>query len=267
MSGVLVAVGSVKGSPGATTLAVTLAAVWPDGPAVVIEADCAGGDLGGRCWLPDTPGRASLATGVRSGTVSLTEHLARLPCEVQVVVAPAGRHPATVAVGLLAEAGPAGWAKERATIVDVGRLDPGTPAAGLVEVSEVLLVCTRGDEASLMRLADAGLPSQLARVIVVGGSDYRLDEIAAAVGLPVAAMLPWDARAAQVVWGQAKPSRAWTKRGLPAVVRSLACDLAGGGAVTPPDGDHNDDQTQTQGQGLGLGLGARPPVARQGGRR
>ncbi len=52
MSSVLVAVASVKGSPGVTTLCVALAACWPDpAGAIVVEADPAGGDVAMRFGL------------------------------------------------------------------------------------------------------------------------------------------------------------------------------------------------------------------------
>lgn len=224
----LVAVGSVKGSPGATTLALTMAAVWPPevDRVVMVEADCAGGDVGGRCWLPDDPGLASLATAARAGTVALEDHAVVLPCGAAVVVAPAERQPSTVAVGLLAQAGTERWAKGRPAILDLGRLDPGTPAAELAASAEVLMVCTRGDEASLSRLVTAGLSADAACVVLVGGSEYSPREIQDAVGVPVAGDLPWDPKGARVVWGRGRPGTGWSRRGMPAVARHLAGQLS-----------------------------------------
>jgi hypothetical protein len=226
---VLFAVGSVKGSPGATTLAVTLASVWPTatgGSVIVVEADCAGGDVGGRCWMPDTPGVASLATAARAGVVPVEAHAAPMPCGAWVVVAPAERQPATVAVGLLVQAGLARWAHTRPVIADVGRLDDGAPGSELAAAADVLIVCTRGDEASLARLATAGLSADTARVVLIGGCDYSLREVQDALGVPVTAEIPWDPRSAQVVWGQAKPPPNWIRRGLPATTVALAAQLA-----------------------------------------
>lgn len=222
----LIAVASTKGSPGATTFAVTLAAVWQGDPPVVIETDCAGGDVGARQWLPDSPGVATLATQCRTGSAILDQHVTRLPCGVDVVLAAAGRHPATVAVGLLAEADSALWARERTTIADVGRLEPGAPSAAIVDLADILLVVTRGDEGSLLRLADAGLTTSGARLVLVGGSTYSAAEISDRVGLSVAVEVPWDSHAAEVVSGQRAPRRGWTRRGLPAAARALAAELA-----------------------------------------
>jgi hypothetical protein len=221
----LIAVTSTKGSTGVTTLAVALAAVWPNDFPNVVEADCAGGDLGAWHWLPDSPGVATLATQSRTGSVTLDQHMTLLPCGVNVVLAPAARQSATVAVGLLMEASLGLWTKERPTIVDVGRSEPGAPSAAVVDQADVVLVVTRGDEGSLLRVADADLPAGRARLVLVDGSRYTPAEITDRTGLPVAAEVPWDARAADVIAGRRKPGRAWTRRGLPAAARGLAWAL------------------------------------------
>jgi hypothetical protein len=223
-SAVLVAVGSLKGAAGATTCAVALAAVWPE-PPVLVEADCAGGDLGAWNWVPDSPGLASLATALRTGRADVATHATGLACGVEAVVAAAGRQQATVAVGLLAEADPGLWTKERPVIADVGRLEPGAPSAVLVSAADVLLLCSRGDLGSLLRLADADLPAGITRVVLTGGSRYRHSEIAARIGRPVLGEVPWDIHAAQVVGGRRPAGRGWTRRGLPAAARALAARL------------------------------------------
>ena len=223
----LITVASTKGSAGVSTFAVVLAAVWPgQPPPVVVEADCAGGDLGARHWLPDTPGVGSLATQSRTGSVTLDQHVTRLPCGVDAVLAPAGRLPATVAVGLLAEADLAVWAKERPTIADLGRLEPEAPSGALVEAADVVLLVSRGDEGALLRLANADLPVCRTRLVLVAGCRYPVAEIADRTGLEVAAQMPWDPHAAAVVAGRRKAGRGWTRRGLPAAARALAARLA-----------------------------------------
>jgi hypothetical protein len=223
----VIAVGSVKGSPGATTLAAALAVVWPGDPAaVLVEADCAGGDLGGWHWIPDTSGVASLAGACRTGAVTLAEHVRRLPQGVDVLLGAAARSPATVAVGLLAEADHGLWAKERPTILDVGRLEPDAPSSMLLTQAEVLLLVARGDEASLLRVADAKVPTGEVRLMLVGGCRYHHDEITQLTGLPVAASVPWDPYSARVIAGQAAARKGWTRRGLPAAARALAVELS-----------------------------------------
>lgn len=68
----LITIGSAKGSPGATSTALLLAAVWPR-PVVLLEADPAGGDLAYRCKAAhggapySDRGIVRLAAEVRSG--------------------------------------------------------------------------------------------------------------------------------------------------------------------------------------------------------
>jgi hypothetical protein len=181
--------------------------------------------MGGRCWLPDNPGLTSLATAARADRVVLRDHVSRLPCGVDVVVAPAARQASTIAVGLLAEAGLGTWLGDGTVVVDVGRLDPGIPSSEFVGAADLLVVVSHGDEASLLRLSDAGLPREKARLVIAGDCTFSSDEITRAVAVPVAAVLPWDPRAAGVVGGLAAPGRTWTKRGLPAAVRALAESL------------------------------------------
>ena len=69
----LVSVASVKGSPGVTSAALALAAVWPR-PVVLLEADSCGGDLAYRCSaagggaVASSPGLLQLAAAVRTGS-------------------------------------------------------------------------------------------------------------------------------------------------------------------------------------------------------
>lgn len=155
----------VKGAPGVTTSALLLAAVWPR-PALLLEADPAGGDL--RWWhcgadglplRPDT-GVVSLLAADRSrpAAAALIEHAQLIPGGLPVLVgvsspsqhqALAPSWPALAA--LLSDrtqtpaeqpdgAGPPGGVVD--VVVDVGRLgnDAGTGLL-LAAVPLVLLVC------------------------------------------------------------------------------------------------------------------------------
>src|SRR5262249_35676958 len=91
----LVAVCSLKGSPGVTTLATALGARWPgrENP-IVVEVDPAGGDLMARFRLPDTPGLVSLAAAARGRGQAdqdlVTQHTQLLPGGLRVVLGPVG---------------------------------------------------------------------------------------------------------------------------------------------------------------------------------
>ncbi|SCE63843.1 hypothetical protein GA0070216_10140 [Micromonospora matsumotoense] len=230
----LVAVASVK-SGGATTVAATLAAVWPGESALLIEADPAGGDLGGWHRLPDNPGLASLANACRTGQVDLSEHTTRLPFGVDAVLAAAGRPQASAAIGLLADTEPARWAKERPTLVDVGRLEPGSPALPLLELADAVLVVAGGDVLSLLRVALAEIPVERAQLVTVGPLAYARDDLDG-LPMPLVAQLPWDRRSAEVIAGTRRARQAWTRVDLPATARALALSLAT--QAHPAGGDH-----------------------------
>ena len=87
----LVAVLSVKGSPGVTTFAVALAARWP-APyrPVLVEADPSGGDLATRFSLNPTPGLLSLAAAARRSAdpAMVWQHAQGLPGGLPLVAAP-----------------------------------------------------------------------------------------------------------------------------------------------------------------------------------
>ena len=73
----LVVVGSVAGSPGATSLAIGLAATWPDPGRrrVVVEADPDGGRLGAELGVGVEPGLMALALAARTTTALMPDDL------------------------------------------------------------------------------------------------------------------------------------------------------------------------------------------------
>jgi hypothetical protein len=193
-------------------------------------ADPAGGDLGGWHGLPDSPGLASLANACRSGHVDLAEHTTRLPFGVDAVLAAAGRPQASAAIGLLADAEPARWAKERPTVLDLGRLEPSSPALPLLELADAVLVVAGGDALSLLRLSLAEIPSDRARLVTVGRLGYAPEDLAHLIsGVPLIAQMPWDRHSAEVIAGKRRVRKAWNRLGLPATARALAASLVSQG--------------------------------------
>ncbi|WP_203736250.1 hypothetical protein [Catellatospora chokoriensis] len=214
----------MKGSPGASTLAVALAVAdgWPqDVPPVMVEADPAGGDVSGWHAVADAPGLVTLAAQCRTGTATLAEHASRLACSAQVVVAPGGRPQATAAVELLAATDVRLWSQDRTVLVDAGRWHPLSPAAPLMTAADVLLVVVRGDAGALKQAADARLPGNAA-LVVVGETVFPASEISAVLGAPVIAGVPLDRHGAAVLCGARPPARGWRRVGLPAAARALA---------------------------------------------
>lgn len=158
----LVAVGGEKGSPGATTTAVAIAAGWPN-PAVVVEADPGGGDLALRLRLPSgealppTPTVLTLAAAARAhleDTQLVVRHASGLSDRMGVVPG-----------HLLAEqsSGMAGsWEalasvlsySELDVIVDVGRLDSASPAMPIAAAADAVVVVGRPTTAGGLRLRE-----------------------------------------------------------------------------------------------------------------
>lgn len=102
----LVAVVSVKGSPGVTTFSLALAARWPvPARTLVVEADPSGGDIALRFSLASTPGLVSLAAAARhsSDSALVWQHAQSLPGGLPVVSAPPDADGARAALSALAE--------------------------------------------------------------------------------------------------------------------------------------------------------------------
>jgi hypothetical protein len=155
----LFAVSSDKGSPGATTTALALAAAWPT-PATVVEADPYGGDLVIRLCtsrgdaLPETPTVLTLATAARTRSEPLLARYAqRLNDHVSVVP---GHLVAEQALGVTdwQPLGDALAVEPRPVLADLGRLHSGSPVLPIAAAAVVVLVVARADPASVIRLRE-----------------------------------------------------------------------------------------------------------------
>jgi len=127
----LIALASVKSSPGVTTAALALASAWKNAERrLLVEADPSGGDLGLWLGLPANAGLAGLAAAARHGhDAGLPwRHARELAGGAHLVTAPAGAEQAAACVTALAiaklpqelAAGP------EPTLADCGRLYPGS---------------------------------------------------------------------------------------------------------------------------------------------
>src|SRR2546430_335213 len=104
----LIALGSLKSSPGSTATATAIAAMWPGsgaGEPVLLEADARGGDMAARFNLTPEPGLASLSVAARRSAEPslLTEHVQGLPGGLKVALAPPTAENAKAAMKMLAE--------------------------------------------------------------------------------------------------------------------------------------------------------------------
>lgn len=219
----LVAVCSVKGSPGVTTFALALASCWPEGSdPVVLEADPSGGDLAVRYGLDLAPGLMSLAAEARQaapphGGVSgdqdlLWRHSGELPGGLPVIVAPpdADRAHAALAAltadpdrGLRAVAD-AATDPDIVVIADCGRLDERSAALPLAAAADVVLLLTGAERDALShvtrRLRVVRGWNRAVELVLVGGG-YGLDVVGEHLGMTPIGHLPHDPRTAALMCG------------------------------------------------------------------
>jgi MinD-like ATPase involved in chromosome partitioning or flagellar assembly len=204
----LIALASVKASPGVTTTALALAAAWPAQRKLLIEADPAGGDLGPWLGVPPSPGLASLATAARHdhGRGLAWRHARELAAGLHLIVAPAGAEQAAACLTALPGAGIAPLAEGPGiTVADCGRLDPGSAALAIAAQAALTLVVVRPRAGELSHLA-LRLPAMAAAGLRLGlllapdagrlppEASYPAQEIAATLEIPVRGVLPADAR-------------------------------------------------------------------------
>lgn len=222
----IIAVGSDKGSPGATTLAVALGMVWP-GRRVVVECDPAGADLpfrlrssvSGEMVLPEpSVGALAAATRLDAGPDEL-ERLAQ-PTTVGFGVIPGMLTPerASVLRGLWPAVADlaAGW--DGAAICDLGRLQPGSPVLPVARAATAVVLVAGHSTESFFRLRErvGALSAALADptsapalwVVVSGRANRRRDavgecrELLDSVGSAarIAGFLPLDVTDAGLLW-------------------------------------------------------------------
>lgn len=190
----LIAVGSVHGSPGTTTLALDLArlcARTPGCEVLLVEADPDGGCLAARLDLAVKPGMTELAGAARVAisTDDLWSYAQPTDLGVAVIVA----HPAAeqVQAALRAAVNHVGAALRDAAgpvIVDVGRLRPGSPALALAALADRTLIVSANSVEAVVSLHHR---AQLLRsvgdplVVLSAATPYSSDEVAAACGQEV----------------------------------------------------------------------------------
>lgn len=230
----IVVVGSLRGSPGATTLVVALSAVWARAgrAPLVVEADPDGGVLAARLGLGLHPSLTDLAVRARGGVRpdEVWESTQTLPGGGPVVVA----HPSPEQCQATLRNGSDRLAELLASVpghdvlVDAGRLRPGSPALPLVEAASLVLVVVRPRLEDLATAAQRlGGLNHLGNVglVLVGDAPYSASDVAAALGVKVLAVLPVDARGAAALGGVAVAKGA-ARLPLMRSARTLAGDLA-----------------------------------------
>ncbi|MGW5721929.1 carbon monoxide dehydrogenase maturation protein [Amycolatopsis sp. NPDC003865] len=213
----LIALASVKGSPGVTTFTLALAASWPtEVRRVVVECDPAGGDLAQRFGLAASPGLLSLAAAARQPVDPdvVWSHTQPLPGGLQVMPGPSGGQQARAALSTLTSpSSPLYSAACRpavAMFADCGRLDPCSPAEAVIRHADVLLVIsgTYSDELAHLATRVHELGRTAARAcLVLAGRGHSTHAVERELGVPVMARIPYDPGAAARYTGRAAIGR------------------------------------------------------------
>ncbi|MBR7827829.1 hypothetical protein KDK95_16030 [Actinospica sp. MGRD01-02] len=237
----LIALASLKASPGVTTAALALAALWPGGQQVlVVEADPAGGDLAARFGMEPKPGLVSLSAAARrEHRVQVAfEHAQQLPGGLSVIAAPAAAEQADGALELLTGDGLPLWSNlardpEVVAVVDCGRLDAGSHAHRIIAAADIALLLARPTLEECDRLAKS-LDALAIRAeatntelgLVLAGPGFDRDQVQANMRMRVWAQLPHDRKAAALLGGATGKRRHLAALALPKAARSLGAELA-----------------------------------------
>lgn len=217
------AVASKHGSPGATTFGLALSVAWPAAgrPKMFVEADPNGGVLAARfdSRLRLDKTIADLAVASRHGWNQVaSEGCAReLWAGVPVVVASPSAEQTRAALALRSDQMASSLAgSDMDVIVDVGRLDAGSPALPLAQraVTTVLVSRCRLEDALLLaplvgELSANGVAPALVLVTGEGRADRDAspEEVVEVAGAALLGILPFDGRAAGVFAGSAGGGR------------------------------------------------------------
>jgi len=217
----LLVVAAGKGSPGVTTSALVLAAVWPR-RCVLAECDAAGGDLvfrlradGGSALAVDR-GVVSLATAARAAVTaeSVTEHVQVSDGGLPVLVGTLGELQSSALASTWSGIAQAfGSVRDGDVVADCGRLSVSTPRPVLDAADLVVLACRATVESvAHTKQAIEWLRRELQvdpALLVIGAVDAptRVRQALRGCGeLDIVGPLPVDAPAAAALAGQ------WTRR-------------------------------------------------------
>ncbi len=203
----LIALASIKGSPGVTTAATALAASWPAGRQVLlVEADPFGGDLAPRYGANPTGGLASLFAAARRALnpEDVWDHVDHLPGGLPVLFGLTGMHQATANEKAWPVIATALGDIDADVVVDVGRLLPnlGGGVRDVMAHTDALVVLCESRLEAIVHLQEA-LPGLLAelrsrRLLIVptGTVQFSASDIARTLQVEVLPSMPDDPPAA-----------------------------------------------------------------------
>jgi len=203
----LIALASVKGSPGVTTAATALAANWPEGRRVLlVEADPFGGDLAPRYAVAPTGGLSSLFAAARRTLQpeDVWDHVDHLPGGLPVLFGLGGMHQAVANEKAWPVVADVLGALDADVVIDVGRLLPNL-GGGVREVlarTDALVVLCPSTLEAIVHLREA-LPSLAAElrgrsllVVPTGAPQFSAADIGRTLDIEVLPPVPDDPGAA-----------------------------------------------------------------------
>ncbi len=194
----LLAVASLHGSPGVSTLAAALGNEMNRSgrAALLVEADPDGGVLAARYDLPLTPSLTELAAAARR-TVEvgeLAKYAQRLGDRLPVVVAHPSADQTASALRASAESLAQTFvAADFSVITDVGRWRPDSPARPFLDAAPTVIVVARPILEDVVRLVSLASSSELrerVQVVLVGERPYEASQVTEATALRVLTTLP-----------------------------------------------------------------------------
>jgi Flp pilus assembly CpaE family ATPase len=204
---------------------------------LLAELDPAGGTLAAASGWPPEPGLVSLAAAARraSDPELVWEHCHELTDGTAVLAGPASPDQARSALGMLTDLLPRLGELVADVVVDCGRLAGTSPSPVLSGADQVVLAA-RPRLADLHALASFletnPILRQDPRLVLVGDGPYSDQEVADALGVEVAARLPWDPDAAALLVSVRASARELRVAPLVRAARTLADQLSGDKAGT-----------------------------------
>ena len=194
-----------------------------------MEADPAGGDVAARARVPLAPGLLTMAAAGRHAASALPVHAQPLPSGVEAVVAPTDPYEASTALAAIGQRlVPALRSGVSTAFIDCGRWSPVTSVTPVLAACDTVVMVTEPSVAGIEHVrARRDALQSVARglaVMIVGDRPYGVDEVAAALALPVVGPLPIDPRGALDVYGG--PPRPARKSALCRAARSCLDRLA-----------------------------------------
>jgi hypothetical protein len=228
----VVAIGAVR-SCGVTTLALALAATWPQGRRVLlVEFDPAGGTLAAGLDWPPQPGLVSLAAAARraSDPDLVWEHCHALPGGASVLAGPASADQMHTAFAILAGLFGRLGELDADVLLDCGRV-VGAPLSEALRGADQVVLVARPRLADLHALATwmKSSPLEVNRLslVLLGPGPYSRAEVQEALGVRVAAHLPWDPDGSAGLVSMPASARALKVSPLVRAARTLGEELSG----------------------------------------